>query len=339
MIFFHRTPGCLEKEIRALSNVVKLLNSLTGVKSGADILFRAEAALYRGCLSDAEHLVYQAAYFAERNGQWSIRTGTVNLQAQLAFKRGSNNDLSQHMKALEESVGTDFMCPFVTQMLQTDYYMWMGVTELIADWIREGRIAFHDAPSWVKIYLTYYHLGILFQEEEYVRLLGTAEAAIMECRELGYLMVEIYMLIIVAVGCFKTGRRKDAFSYVQEALARAIPDGIYLPFMEFKWMLGGLVENAFSELGETMPEEIHINGQVIADNWKLLIRLISESNFLPHGLTEREMEVATLAAKGLSNREIASKLFISEATVKYHLRNVFSKLDIDRRSKLAGILE
>jgi LuxR family maltose regulon positive regulatory protein len=339
MIFFHRTPGGLEKEIQALSSVEDLFFALTGVKSGAGVLLKAEAALYRGCLSEAEPLAYQAAYLAEGSGQWTVRTGTVNLTAQLAVKRGSNNDLSQYIKELEETVGADVMCPLVTQMLQTDYYMWLGLTELIPKWIQDGRTAFPDAPSWVKIYLGYFHLGVLLQEEEYVRLLGAAEAAILECRELGYLMVEIYLHIIAAMGYFKTGRRQEAFSCVKEALARAIPDGIYLPFMEFKWMLGGLVENAFSELGERMPEEIATGGQLIGDNWKLLIRLSSESGTLPHGLTEREMEVATLAAKGMSNKEIASALFISESTVRFHLRSVFSKLGIDRRSKLAGIID
>lgn len=339
MIFFHRRPGRLEREIQALANVASLLYALTGVKSGADVLLKAETALYRGCLPEAEPLCYQAAYLAEGSGQWTVRTGTVNLMAQLAVKRGSNNDLSQYIKELEETVGTDAICPFVTQMLQTDYYMWLGLTELIPIWVRVGRATFPDAPSWVKIYLGYFHLGVLLQEGEYIRLLGAAEAAILECRELGYLMVEIYMHIIAAMGCFNTGRRKEAFSHVREALARAIPDGIYLPFMEFKSVLGGLVENAFAELGERMPEEIATSGQLISDNWKLLIRLSSESGTLPHGLTEREMEVATLAARGMSNKEIASVLFISEATVKFHLRSVFSKLGINRRSKLAGILE
>jgi len=339
MIFFHWMPGCLDKEIQALSSVAHLIFTLTGVKSGVDVLLKAEAALYRGCLSEAEPLSYQAAYLAEGSGQWTVRTGAVNLMAQLAVKRGSNSDLSQYIKKLEETVGADAVCPFVTQMLQADYYMWMGLTELIPEWVRGGRAAFQDVPSWVKVYLTYYHIGILLQEEEYVQLLGIAETAILECRKQGYLMVEMYMHIIAAMGYYKTGRRDEAFSYVKKALAKAMPDGIYLPFMEFKCMLGGLVENAFSELGVSMPEEIATDGQIIGDNWKLLIRLSSESGALPYGMTEREMEVATLAAKGMSNKEIASMLFISETTVKFHLRTVFSKLGINRRSKLAGIIE
>ncbi len=196
-----------------------------------------------------------------------------------------------------------------------------------------------DVPSWVRIYLGYFHIGILLQEADYSRLLGAAQAAIMECREGGYLMVEIYMCLIAAMGYYQTGQQEEAYFYVREALDKSRPDGISLPFMEFKSVLGGLVEKAFSERNEKMPAEIAENGQIIGDNWKLLIRLSSESNVLPYGLTEREMEVATLAAKGLSNKEIAAAMYITETTVKFHLRTVFSKLGIDRRSKLAGILE
>lgn len=339
MIFFHRTPGKLDKEIQALSSVIQGLSVLTGIKSGADVLFRAESALFRGNLSEAERLSYQAAYQAEDSRQWAIRMGTANLMAQLAVKRGSNSDLSQYMKDLEENTGRDAICPLIVQMLHTDYYMWLGLTELIPQSVRQGRSEFMDAPSWVRIYLAYFHIGILLQEADYNRLLGVAKAAIMECREGGYLMVEIYMYLIVAMGYYKIGDSKKAFYYVKAALNKSRPDGIYLPFMEFKSVLGGLVEKVFSERNEEIPEKIVESSQIIGDNWKLLIRLSSESNVLPYGLTEREMEVATLAAKGMSNKEIASELYITEATVKFHLRTVFSKLGIDRRSKLLRMLE
>src|SRR5215831_8855153 len=52
-------------------------------------------------------------------------------------------------------------------------------------------------------------------------------------------------------------------------------------------------------------------------------------------LSEREREVVTLVASGHRNREIASKLFISEQTVKTHLSNIFQKLEISDRLELA----
>jgi NarL family two-component system response regulator LiaR len=51
------------------------------------------------------------------------------------------------------------------------------------------------------------------------------------------------------------------------------------------------------------------------------------------GITERELEVLTLIARGLSNREIATQLFVSENTVKTHCSRAFDKLGAARRTQ------
>jgi len=51
------------------------------------------------------------------------------------------------------------------------------------------------------------------------------------------------------------------------------------------------------------------------------------------GITRREMEILELVAQGLSNREIAEKLFVSENTVKTHCSRAFDKLGARRRTE------
>jgi DNA-binding NarL/FixJ family response regulator len=55
-------------------------------------------------------------------------------------------------------------------------------------------------------------------------------------------------------------------------------------------------------------------------------------------LTRREHEIAGLAARGLSNRQIAEHLVVSVRTVDNHLHRVYGKLGITRRAELAAIL-
>lgn len=59
-------------------------------------------------------------------------------------------------------------------------------------------------------------------------------------------------------------------------------------------------------------------------------------NPLPR-LTEREMEVLRLLAVGATNKEIAGQLFVTEATVKSHLAHIFTKLDVDSRSRAVHV--
>jgi DNA-binding NarL/FixJ family response regulator len=55
----------------------------------------------------------------------------------------------------------------------------------------------------------------------------------------------------------------------------------------------------------------------------------------PEGLTEREQEIAMLVARGASNKQVASTVFLSEKTVEHHLSRVYAKLGVRGRTELA----
>ncbi len=52
------------------------------------------------------------------------------------------------------------------------------------------------------------------------------------------------------------------------------------------------------------------------------------------GLSNRESEVAELVTKGLSNKEVANQLFVTEKTVKFHLTNIYKKMNVKSRAQL-----
>ena len=105
-----------------------------------------------------------------------------------------------------------------------------------------------------------------------------------------------------------------------------------------------------------MPVRVYVSGRASGDLDALRQRLLADSNLelvdraelaeavvtlpplrpsepLLESLTAREHEVLSLVADGLSNRDIAAALAISDHTVKFHLASIFGKLGVSTRTE------
>ncbi|PYS75311.1 MAG: helix-turn-helix transcriptional regulator, partial [Acidobacteria bacterium] len=123
---------------------------------------------------------------------------------------------------------------------------------------------------------------------------------------------------------------------------------VVLKLIEYRFLVlehsveiyGGLVAVVFAALGiwlglkltkkkETVVvKEIRVPAQPFSVNKTRLREL---------GITRREREILELIAMGLSNREIAEKLFVSENTIKTHSSRLFDKLSAKRRTQAVQI--
>ena len=104
-------------------------------------------------------------------------------------------------------------------------------------------------------------------------------------------------------------------------------------------LLGAIEAGAAGYLLKDAPPELIIEGIERAADGELFLpgdlaaRVLKGMRQGRPKLTERELEVLRKAATGATNREIASALFVSEATVKSHMSHIFDKLEVDSRSR------
>lgn len=82
--------------------------------------------------------------------------------------------------------------------------------------------------------------------------------------------------------------------------------------------------------------EPSITRRVVAEFSRLASRPADPQTALPEPLTERELDVLHALARGLSNREIADQLYITEGTVKNHVSNLLGKLEV--RDRMQAVL-
>jgi len=118
---------------------------------------------------------------------------------------------------------------------------------------------------------------------------------------------------------------------------------VILKLVEYRFLViqhsieiyGGLIALLFAVLGIwlglrlTKNKETVIVREVPAPQFFTL----NETRLHELGITRRELEILELIANGLSNREIAEKLFVSENTVKTHSSRLFNKLSARRRTQ------
>lgn len=82
-------------------------------------------------------------------------------------------------------------------------------------------------------------------------------------------------------------------------------------------------------------------GRVLAEFRRMSLQQVNDSDAAheDNSLTERELEVLSLVAKGASDKEVAEKLFVSLNTVKTHVRNILAKLRVDSRREAAKLAQ
>jgi ATP/maltotriose-dependent transcriptional regulator MalT len=138
------------------------------------------------------------------------------------------------------------------------------------------------------------------------------------------------------------GRPQAAETHAQAALALAeacgAPYELALTQVVHAALLldGGAVEQARAALDAAQPTAARLEAQPLLERINALLEQLTArpagADQIPGGLSRRELEVLQLAARGLTDAEIAGALFISPRTVGGHLHSIYGKLGVSSRT-------
>jgi predicted ATPase/DNA-binding SARP family transcriptional activator/DNA-binding CsgD family transcriptional regulator len=317
------------------------------------LLILGDAAAMRGDHERAKELVEEGLVLSREAGDrrmiaWCLDT--------LANVLGSQGDYERAKELYEEGLvlsrelsGTETLSAFLISLgyeflLEGDHERAAALNEEAAELCRErghrGRLAYAlDNLGWA---------ALLRGDHERARKLH--EESLMLCRDLGVRVIAAESLEGLACAAGSRGEAeratrlfgaaealREAVGYWQEHRERALREP-YLTAARSR-MDQASWESAFAA-GQAMvfeeAAEYALSKEADPDRPTFPASEAPSDGQLPVTLTSREQEVAVLVAQGLSNRQIASYLTLSEHTIATHIRNILKKLGLHSRTQIAA---
>jgi LuxR family maltose regulon positive regulatory protein len=311
---------------------------------GATYVGLSDLQRERNELVAARQMVVQAIQNMER---WQNPTDLVNgyvTLARISLSQGEIETAQDALRKAEETSLQGIIFPITRGTLEAcQVRLWLakGNQATINQWLKEKqltekrysidqRLDFVNELEWIS--LARVHIARNELDRAFDLLTHLVEAA--ETAGRTGRLIEI--LVLMALVLHRSGKRDQAVGALKRCLALAEPEGYMRIFLDegkaMEEMLQACSRSAEGSLKAYTDKML--KAFLIASIEKTAISPIpSQPELLIETLTERETEVLHLLAAGLSNQEIAERLYVSEGTVKTHTHNLYGKLGVQSRTR------
>jgi LuxR family maltose regulon positive regulatory protein len=209
-------------------------------------------------------------------------------------------------------------------------------------WLRESDLSVHDEPSYLREYehLTMARILIAEYRQDHVNgslddTIGLLDRLLVAAQESGRRGGVIEILALRALALEAQGDHTQALITLERAFTLAEPEGYVGTFVAEGTPMRALLRK-IQPHDHRWQEYVHVLLAAFSPEGPekdRQTRSAREDSELVESLSERELEVLELIARGMTNREIASHLFLSLNTVKVHTRNIYGKLAVNNRTQ------
>ena len=309
--------------------------------AGEPLIWLGELSRERNDLAAADHYLCEGIELLGRWGRIAAIEGHVSL-ARLRQAQGDQagtRDVLDEAERLAELFDATDMDDHVVALARARIAALQGDRQTVARWIQERGLNALD-PDDLQIDAT---IALHVRKYELVTLglarilwdrpreaLPFLEPLLAEVTAKGRWGLGIEILALQAAAHHMLGNTAQALACLEESLARAEAEGYTRLYVEIGEPMAQL-------LYEAAQRGIHAEyaGRLLAAFPKPVAPAAAskQAEGLIEPLSEREHDVLAAIAEGLSNQEIAARLYISERTVKWHASNIYGKLQVSNRTE------
>ena len=211
--------------------------------------------------------------------------------------------------------------------------MFLGKMDDLPGWLKSVHMIEEKCTVLTLGFANLVYAKNLLVKEEYSKFLGISGQMLGVSRVYGNILYEIYTYIYISIANYNLRNTAKAKKFIFEALELSLEDYFIMPFVEnFDAIADILCMDIITPENKKFISKIHSTYKKYEKDFKIVQN--AYRNDMDYGLTKRELQVAKLAAKRFTNKEIAEELYIAESTVKSNLKTIFSKLQVKSRSEL-----
>lgn len=213
--------------------------------------------------------------------------------------------------------------------------LWLaeGQLEVVEHWAQEYHLIAHNEVSYLYEveYLTLARL--LFAQSKWTETVALLER-LRQAASASDRMGRVLEVLVLEVLAYQAQNDTDqALACLEQALTLAEPEGYLRLFLDEGQPMITLLTMA----ADRLPARHQAYVENLLAAYPRELKNLHPSSFIPQPLieplSERELEILRLIAAGMSNGEIAEKLVVTVGTVKWHLNNMYGKLDARSRTQ------
>lgn len=328
---YYREPGRLKETVDFMVSEFPAFPTLAdGCGTGCDYVTLAEYALETGDWHAAELNAFKAIYKASTMEQTGIAICAGLTLTRLYICQGKIDEALEHLRQLRADVTKANNAVYNTTLELVEGYVYscLARPDSIQEWLLAGNLspasfmyrgmAFNYIVQGKAVLLSKDYIRLEMLTETFPRYFGIFH------NQLGFL----HNKILNAAAKYRLYGMEQGCAVLGEAIDMARADHLILTFAEYAPAIIDMMRHIARGGRDAYLSEV----LRACERYMESLKNASKSAV---SLTERELEVLSLAGEGLRRDEIAGRLYVSPGTVKAHLENIYRKLEVN--GKIAAI--